>query len=293
MADMRGTGAAQTAATDEDRFKFERRVALLAGVVVVAFVLYLAQRNQAFADPNLAIMMRIVLSLSIGIVGATIPGFLHLEYNLGGFAVRAGGALALFVLTFFGTPEVSALNLKLPDPQVSLLAPRVVDFRTEAAPTQSEDERGTAATVVTIPTGIRSTVEPARKATLSASQISFSLDATNYEFAWRYFVNMHPEQFGLWLAIQEDAHTSPIEPGGSFFREILHEPTNTAPWADFVRRLLETSEQSLTVKQSLVLEGVPRDTFCRVNLEKWRAEVKRFMEVNKILPGRITMNCEA
>lgn len=101
-----------TGSRTEDQYKLERRVALFTGVAVVLFVLYLVFRNEPFADPNLVVIVRIVLSLAIGTVGATIPGFLHVQYNAAGFALRAAGALALFVISFFGTPEVQALGLK-------------------------------------------------------------------------------------------------------------------------------------------------------------------------------------
>jgi hypothetical protein len=39
-------------------------------------------------------------------LGATIPGFLQVGWKGSGLAVRAGGALALFVLTFVYTPDL-------------------------------------------------------------------------------------------------------------------------------------------------------------------------------------------
>jgi hypothetical protein len=51
-------------------------------------------------------MTRIILSLSVAVLGATVPGFLNVGWSAKGFAVRAGGALALFVLTFLLTPQV-------------------------------------------------------------------------------------------------------------------------------------------------------------------------------------------
>src|ERR1700691_5510666 len=94
-----------------DKFKFERRVSVFTGVFTIGVVLYLVIRNQPFSDPNLVVLIRIVLALAVATVGATIPGFLSLTYNLAGFAIRAAGALCLFVIAFFGTPHVEALHL--------------------------------------------------------------------------------------------------------------------------------------------------------------------------------------
>jgi hypothetical protein len=52
--------------------------------------------------------LRVVLSFSAATLGATIPGFLDLEWSGISLAVRAGGALALFALTFAFTPDVFA-----------------------------------------------------------------------------------------------------------------------------------------------------------------------------------------
>jgi hypothetical protein len=49
-----------------------------------------------------------VLSFATATLGATIPGFLEVGWGGSGLAIRAGGALALFVLIFFYTPDLVA-----------------------------------------------------------------------------------------------------------------------------------------------------------------------------------------
>jgi hypothetical protein len=44
--------------------------------------------------------------LAVSVIGATIPGFLSVGLSTRGLFVRAGGALALFVLTYFFSPQV-------------------------------------------------------------------------------------------------------------------------------------------------------------------------------------------
>jgi hypothetical protein len=86
--------------------EFERRLAILTGIGVVAFVLALVWRGEPIVDPNLVVLMRFVIALAMGVVGATIPGFLNLEWKGSGLLVRASGALALFVLALVFTPTV-------------------------------------------------------------------------------------------------------------------------------------------------------------------------------------------
>lgn len=85
---------------------FDRVAATLAALVVVGLAVFLLVRNQPIADPRLFFVMRVVLSFSTAVLGATIPGFLDLRWSGSGLAVRAGGALALFVLTFVYTPDL-------------------------------------------------------------------------------------------------------------------------------------------------------------------------------------------
>ena len=56
--------------------------------------------------PSCFFVLRVVLSFSAATLGATIPGFLDIRWFGSGLAIRAGGALALFVLTFVYTPDV-------------------------------------------------------------------------------------------------------------------------------------------------------------------------------------------
>lgn len=84
----------------------ERWVAILTAVSVIALVGFLVIRNEPFSDRNLVVLVRIILSLAVAVLGATIPGFLNFGWNARGFALRAGGALALFALTFLLTPSV-------------------------------------------------------------------------------------------------------------------------------------------------------------------------------------------
>ena len=85
---------------------WERAIAISVSVGIVGLIAYLVIRNQPFADPNLVVVTRAVLSLAIAVLGATIPGFLNVGWSGRGLMLRAGGALALFVVTFWLTPTV-------------------------------------------------------------------------------------------------------------------------------------------------------------------------------------------
>ena len=91
--------------TGQKPTSFDRVVATVAAAGIFGLVGYLLIRNEPINDPALMYALRLVLSFSAAALGATIPGFLNIRWTGNGFAIRAGGALALFLLTYIYTPD--------------------------------------------------------------------------------------------------------------------------------------------------------------------------------------------
>lgn len=89
---------------------FERILAAIVSVAILTFTGAVIWRNEPFADQNQVVAMRVALSLGTAVLGATVPGFLNMSWKGKDLAVRAGGALALFALTYLITPTVLARN---------------------------------------------------------------------------------------------------------------------------------------------------------------------------------------
>lgn len=87
--------------------KADKILGSITGIIFILMFFYIIIRNEPFADKNLVTLTRTILSLSIALVGASVPGFLNITWTTKkGFAIRAGGALALFTLTYLFTPQV-------------------------------------------------------------------------------------------------------------------------------------------------------------------------------------------
>ena len=86
--------------------QFDRVAATLSALVVVGLAVFLLIRNQPIGDARLFFVLRVVLSFAAATLGATIPGFLNVRWAGSDLVVRAGGALALFVLTYVYTPDL-------------------------------------------------------------------------------------------------------------------------------------------------------------------------------------------
>ena len=100
------SGTTKKTAAGPGALLFERVAATCAALVVVGLIVFLLIRNQPIADPKLFLALRVILSLGAAVLGATIPGFLEVSWSGSGLAIRAGGALALFLLTYFYTPDL-------------------------------------------------------------------------------------------------------------------------------------------------------------------------------------------
>jgi len=84
--------------------RLEMGLAFLFGCVALGIVLWLSFRGQSLSDQQFEIL-RIVLALAGGGVGAVIPGFLDLTVKASTeLALRAGGALAVFAVLYFWSP---------------------------------------------------------------------------------------------------------------------------------------------------------------------------------------------
>lgn len=85
--------------------RWEKITAFGVAVAVVVVVLYIAVREIEVPARNF-VLLRIVLSFALAVLGAVIPGFLHVGLTMKGVVIRACGALALFVITYFFTPTI-------------------------------------------------------------------------------------------------------------------------------------------------------------------------------------------
>ena len=86
------------------RRRLEIAAAFAFGCIAIGIVLWLAFRAPTLSDQQFEIL-RIVLALAGGGVGAVVPGFLDVTVTASTkLALRAGGALAVFVILYFWSP---------------------------------------------------------------------------------------------------------------------------------------------------------------------------------------------
>lgn len=270
------------------RNMMERAVSSSVGVGIIVFLMALIWRDRPISDPHLATGLRIILSLSAGILAGTVPGFLKVNYNVSGLAIRAAGGFALFLVTFFGSPSVPVLKLGPADIRVSQLPQ--IDIRSRATPDQPDAERLQSEAVLTIPVSARNVAEPAKTAFLNQSQVMLNFDGDQQEFVWKYFVNMHEEQHGLWLGLVNAAQPQAIPSGQILNKEILHFSRDSINWGNILKKIQNSNSGKIIAILNFDLKKVIVE--CVFNVKKWGLEIKKFTKRTGKIPGRITMNCE-
>lgn len=77
--------------------------------VVVGLVLAIIKPNPT---PFQLWAFRVVMSLGAACIGSILPGFIDLNGDIGELAIRAGGAIALFLLLYLVNPPKSILEKK-------------------------------------------------------------------------------------------------------------------------------------------------------------------------------------
>lgn len=93
----------------------DKLLAFAFGVIFAGVLLYLATGIKNPEPLTIRIYVT-VLSLAAAGVGAVIPGFIEVRYK--GF-VRAGGALALFAITYLSEPTIGKNVVSFPEPKTS------------------------------------------------------------------------------------------------------------------------------------------------------------------------------
>ncbi|WP_125461585.1 MULTISPECIES: hypothetical protein [Rhodomicrobium] len=91
-------------------YRTERIIASLTMAWVIILTTYMIFQDHALSYTSLY-FLKIILSMSGAVMLATLPGFIDINYSLGGFSVRAAGGAAAFVFIFTQSPNLPVLKL--------------------------------------------------------------------------------------------------------------------------------------------------------------------------------------
>lgn len=229
---------------DPNKFIFERRVATLCGVGVVATVVYLVVRDSRISDPGVAGAFHLILSLAVATLGATLPGFLHIIHSGKGYMIRAGGALALFVLAFFGAPKIwTDLPTPLQPAKIVALPPISIDFRI------NDWDNPQSNVIATVSRSYINEAQPAKNALLRSEDLVVQFDGHDHPYYGATFVHVHEKS--PWLGDPKgDFVPTAIIAGTPTSHETRFLPRDAAgnlSWRDFISKLQGDPPSNLKV----------------------------------------------
>jgi hypothetical protein len=266
----------------------ERLIAAGVAVGLIVLVSFMILSTREFDEPRVY-FLKILLSLAVGIVVATIPGFFNVEFNLPGLAVRAAGGAAAFVFVYTQSPSVPALGLAPPKIEVSRV--NAIDFRSLEPPGSAAEG---SAMAITVPIEAKNSKEPSRTGTIGETRIRFALSGKEYVYQSYYFVKFVPGPGGSWLSSEEAirrAQSSDLRPGEQFSEEVMHLSQDSIQWADFIAAFRAMKDPfKVTVEIDLSTEKVSTD--CVLAPQKYVAAIEKLIADGKSLPGYISAVCE-
>jgi hypothetical protein len=264
--------------------------------LVLGLVAYLVIYNPSL-KPDIALFFKIVLALACAIAASSLlSGFLGLEWNVQGLALRAGGGFAVFALVLWKSPDVLD-QLKQADIRMAPL--RTVDFRTSVDPLDptTKDRWLQGNTLLSAdPITYEHLTERARQGRLVSESAVLGLGSTRATFKWLYFVHINPAATG-WLGIQSDAHALTFAAGQAEAHTTLFRPNQELPWKDFIDRLKDTTGD-FTITVTADLSGLKTDSgdmeqisrTCNVDYDKTKNSLAKYM-MNNGYPHYFEVEC--
>ncbi len=275
---------------DTRAMTIERMIAFGAAIACLGVLAYLLVRGEPFADPNLAVIARIFMSLAAAIFGTTVSGIFMISWSKPGLVVRAGGALALFLVTFWGTPTIAVEALG--PPQVQLQRPKVIDIRAFNGPKVSYTEMLDDGAVVIARMAYANEAQPAKNAFLTAEQVTVDFDGHHYRFDWDYIVNIFPGA-GCWPCIQQSVSPMAVPSGETIAHETLFSSERKITWDELIQTLLDSSTPTITFQLIATVDQESKITECTVtDLDYWRAVVAEWRTHHQDrLPAKLTLPC--
>ncbi|THB65772.1 MAG: hypothetical protein D6E12_11945 [Desulfovibrio sp.] len=267
----------------------EKCVALLVGLVVVGLVIYLILLDEPFQNLETAGYVKTLLSLACAIVGASLPGFLNISYRAGGLVLRAGGAVALFIVVFFYSDRALPV---LQQPEVTMelnSAAGHISIAMRPYPTSSQHENAILGqrTTATADIVYTSHIPQSRSIFLDKEMLTLHIDDDEYTFQAAFYAKLLPEE-EKWIV---DTVSRVAIPPESIIR---HETCfiNNITWNDFLTLLLESQQDKATFYVTSSLDGTEGLTAeCLVDMKYWRDQLHIGLSSEQGIPHMIALAC--
>lgn len=279
--------------------KWARRMVLVLGCLVIFFIMYVVINGKVGRDSLGEPLVRGLLSLAFGILGAYFLGEIKFDSKMAGLTLQGAGGVVLAALTFVLAPGSKTPAL-LP-PLAKLQPITLVDFRSSESPDDTARDYRQSQVVVTAPISIRNVAEPARHLSWDRTSATLTFDGMEVQLEGQYFVRQVKGEKGNWLGHPQPVTPVPIQSGDTISKEVLHWQSDSSPkliWEDFIDRLVKSPLTIAILEFSVHLDGEEGGervaiAKCRPNFAPRIPEILSFARsTDNRIPGRITVRCE-
>jgi hypothetical protein len=193
--------------------------------LLVLIVLFVGGLIAAGANirPDNELMYRFIFGVAAALIAFTMGGFVGLEFNGLGLAVRAGGAIAAFLIVFQFAPRV--LQSVLPAPDVRMVPPAAVDFRPTTDPTTvGWTQSDLAITLENL--SFAQVLGPAQSALLVSERVDLDTGEGLVRLRPAWIVDIRPGATeGGWLGIRGNWGPGLIGPQQMLSRSVMFRPS--------------------------------------------------------------------
>jgi hypothetical protein len=291
MATMAFSNNSTPAPSSSASNNYERVVALVVAVWIIGLVSYLILSDRPF-EPTRVYFVKILLSLSCGIVVGTLPGFFNVDLNTPGFAIRAAGGAAAFVFVYTQSPSVPQLGLAPPDIKISRV--HGIDFRSARDPQIDNKFSSQPVAVTATPVEVKNERQPSVIGTLRKTDLAFALGGSEYRLPWYYFVSLLEGPGGTWLTSEgtlRRAVATDLPPGKQFSEEVMHLSDMSLPWDEFISAFRHL-DSDLVIKLIISLSVGEIVQECRIVPAKYKLKIESDEKQLGRIPGHVATVCE-
>ncbi|MBZ9759262.1 hypothetical protein LB524_28645 [Mesorhizobium sp. ESP6-5] len=205
-------------------------VLLLIGIVVAVLVLIFTGQE---ITPGNEGLYRFTFAIAAALIAFTLGGAVGLSWNFGGVAIRAGGAIAAFIIMIMWAPDLLS---KVGIPRIELAAVNSVDFRSVVDPKTADWEASDVA--ITLESVSFASVTPTDlPAHLTSETINLAWGNQRYIFKPAWIVDLRKHSSGSgWLGEKGNWEPGVIEPNGLLNRSVMFVPYPRASlsWDKFI-----------------------------------------------------------
>ena len=273
----------------------ERAVRLILALFVVGLMFWVILANPLLTT-DAQINLKILVAFAMAVLMASMAGVIEVKGKSPGWAIRAAGGGAVFVIVFFTLPKIAGSLDRIPKAKVYADDLTSFDLRSMGSPLDKHKQLSSGV-AITVPLNLsaNSDFNNANPAQLTGARMQLRVAERKLSLPWLYFVKQVPGPGVSHLSAEPlvPASSVEIEKGKSTYREVLFATSPTQiNWEQLVKHLTQVGGMELEIKWNIEHESGSDviEQVCRTPVDAERDELQIFSAQSRI-PKNIVFHC--